>query len=122
MSATDDKQPVPDLNARPVQNRAAHFERLDDGGLRVLVPLQERVWSRWLRLIMPISKDRHVQLDDLGADIIDQCDGDQTLEQIVDRHMNRWQLSFFEARGMILTFMRRMLKERIIVLLAEDPM
>ena len=48
------------------------------------------------------------------------CDGAHTVEAMVDQFGERWKLSFFEARGMILTVLRKLMKDNLVVLVPPD--
>jgi hypothetical protein len=102
-----------DLQAIPVPNQAV----IRHGGGRFSVPLRQPAWVRWVRPVFPISKEKNVQLDKLGAEIYALCDGRRTVEEIIDLHKDRWRLSFFESRAMILQFLRQLLERNLIVLL-----
>ena len=109
------------LRSVPALNDAVTVERKDAGTVVLRVPLQERGWSRALRRLLPISHERKMELDALGAEVLLLCDGRHTVEQLVDLHMERWQLSFFEARAMILYLLKRLMKHEFVVLLAPEP-
>lgn len=83
---------------------------------RLSVPLRQPKWVRWVRPVFPISKEKQVELDKLGAEIFALCDGHRTVEEIIDRHKDRWHLSFFESRAMILQFLRDLMKRDLIVM------
>jgi len=101
-----------DLQSIPVPNQAV--TRMADG--RLSVPLRHPTWLRWVRPVLPISKEKKVELDKLGTEVLALCDGHRTIEQIIDLHKDRWHLSFFESRAMILQFLRQLLQRNLIVI------
>ena len=108
------------LRLKPVVNEAARVVPATGGGVRISVPLERRGWTRWVRPLLPLSETKNLELDDLGAQILAWCDGRTTLETILERHQTRWKLSFFEARGTLLAFLRPLLRHHVIVLLGEE--
>jgi len=108
------------LASRPILNRAVRVSRLDSGGAQLSVPLQDRTWANLLRHLLPLSEQKNMQLDPLGSEILARCDGEHTVEALIDWLQARWQLSFFEARGMVLHFLRSLMKDNVIVLVAPS--
>ena len=105
------------LTAVPHRNKAAKVESFEDGVL-VWIPLK-RPWFACAPLtwILPLSSHRRVQLDAMGAWVLEQCNGGVTIERLIDRVAEKYKLSFREARTAVLQFMK-MLHERGIVAIA----
>lgn len=108
------------LHSVPVRNEAVLRGPSPDGQVRLSVPLNQPAWSRSLRVLFPISKEKNVELDRLGGEIFRWCDGARTVEEIIDLHKDRWQLSFFESRAMILGFLRQLLRHDFIAMVAPS--
>ena len=106
------------LGSKPVANEAVRSEQGEDGRVRVTVPLKHRGWSSALSHILPLSAERNVELDVLGTQTLSQCDGEHTVEDLIDWFEQRWQLSFFEARGLILHFLEQLMKRGLIAVIA----
>ena len=106
------------LGSKPVANEAVRSEQGEDGRVRVTVPLKHRGWSRALSHILPLSTERNVELDVLGSQVLSQCDGEHTVEDLIDWFEQRWKLSFFEARGLILHFLEQLMKRGLIAVIA----
>ena len=110
------------LHSVPMVNAAAEIQELESGKKILTVPVAHKAWSRAARHVLPIRDRKRVELDALSAETIALLDGKHTVEEIIDLHQRRWQLSFFEARGMILDFLRPMVKRGIVILNApENP-
>ncbi len=108
MSAALDFQAV--LSAVPTQNSAVRVERRAHGTV-LMVPLRERRWTKLVRLVLPLRSERGYALDRLGEEVWSACDGERTLELIVEEFAAAHQLSFHEARLCVMQFIR-MLSER----------
>ena len=129
MSAGDDQRDAARLleiqmASRPVANKAVTVSRTEDGKLDLFVPTEKRGWRRQLRHILPLAEEKNIELDYLGAEFFSLCDGKCTVEEIVDDYMKRWNLSFFEARGLVLQFLRGLMRSGLVALatpaLGED--
>jgi hypothetical protein len=102
------------LKAVPHPNRAAKVEE-NPRGVLVTVPLQKRWWTRApLTWIFALSSNRRVQLDAMGAWVLAQCDGRRRVEDLIRQVMEKYKLSFQEARATVLEFLG-MLRERGII-------
>lgn len=108
------------LCLRPVINQAAVIVKLPQGGVRISVPMRPHPAIRWLRKIFPISREKNMELDDLGAEILDWCDGNATMDVLIERHRQRWKFSFFEARASLIRFFEPLLRYRVIALVGEE--
>jgi len=109
------------LRSVPMLNEAVRVEREAADKVLLTVSLEHHGWSRWLRRLLPLSMCRRLELDRLGAEVLSLCDGQHTVEEIIDRHRERWQLSFFEARGMVFSFLRRLMRHDFVVLVTPAP-
>jgi hypothetical protein len=117
-TATDPLSWLTQLRSIPVANQAIARVSADGGRLRLSLTLNQPGWAKSLRVLFPISKEKNVELDRLGAEIFAWCDGTRTVEQIIDCHKDRWHLSFFESRAMILQFLHHLVKHSFVVLVA----
>ncbi len=71
-------------------------------------------------LVFDTESDKKVELDALSAEMLSLFDGKRTVEIIIDLHKDKWHLSFFESRGMIVDFIRRMTERNIVVLIVPE--
>lgn len=110
------------LHSVPMVNAAVEIQELESGKKILTVPVAHKAWSRVARHVLPIRDRKRVELDALSAETLTLLDGKHTVEEIVELHKDRWQLSFFEARGMILDFLRSMVKRGIVILNAPEDL
>lgn len=119
MSVSPDNQVRWQLGLRPVQNQAVTVERIADRKSRLTLPLAHRGWSRVLQQVLPLRNAKVVEVDDLGTELLAWCDGQTTFETMIDRYQKRWNLSFFEARTLLIQFFRPLLRRNIIAVVAD---
>jgi len=87
------------LKARPVRNAAAEVSRGDGEGPQIKVRRRKPGF-----LVPPLSwiirprLTRRLALDRIGARVWDLCDGERTMEDVVDEFSCRYGLTFHEAR------------------------
>jgi hypothetical protein len=107
------------LSARPVLNRLVKTERDAAGNVILQVPRRDnalvRTVSRWFH-VPPYKK---VALDELGTFVIELCDGENTVRDIVDKLGGRFKLGRREAELSTTAFLRTLAGRSIIGLLIE---
>jgi len=102
------------LRSVPVVNRAITTAPLSEGRLKLTAPVQRKWWAAPATRLLRFSGVRALELDPVGADLFRLFDGERPLEEIIDHHMERWHLSFFEARGQVLEYLRRLVKRNLV--------
>jgi hypothetical protein len=108
------------LDAIPVRNDAARAEPAGRG-LVVRVPLQQRWFlSRPFSWVMPFRGDRGFNLDRLGAQVWNACDGARSIETICEDFAARHHLSFHEARLCVMTFLRELTRHRLVAVVVPE--
>jgi len=110
------------LLARPARNAAAQVEREASGEVALVVG---RKLPRWhvppLSWVVPMKPTRTLRLDPLGAQVWDMCDGERTVEAIVDAFAAEHGLSFHEARVAVTEYIGRLVRRgALAVALSED--
>lgn len=109
------------LSAVPMLNRAVRSQKLENGRIRLSIPLKKRWWAQALSTLLPLRRQRVMELDSVGSEIFSLCDGTHNVEKIIQLFADKWQLSFFEARASVFDFLRRLMLDQIIVLHLPEP-
>lgn len=103
------------LDARPVRNAAARAERNDEGRWEVRVPSKRPAY-----LVPPLTwmvrppKHRLFVLDDLGGWVWEQCDGERTVEAIVEAFSAVHRLTFHEGRVAVTGYLRDLIRRGVL--------
>ncbi len=100
--------------ARPVVNRLVRIEHADDGTVVLHVPRRETSIMRTLCRFFKVSPHRRIALDKLGTFVIERCDGEHTVHDIIETFANEFRLNEREADVSITSFLRT-LGQRYIV-------
>jgi len=104
------------LSAVPHKNTAAEVVPSGEGVL-VAVPTRRPGWLvppiSW---ILPWSGVRRVQLDAPGASVLELCDGQRNVEQIVETFAQNNKLGFRESQLAVTEFLRELLRRGIIAI------
>ena len=99
------------LEATPLRNAAATVEPDGAGGLRIAIPAAR---PRWLvpplSWILPVRRTRTVRLDRVGTRVWELCDGESTVESVVDAFAGAYNLTFHEARVAVTNYLRQLVR------------
>jgi hypothetical protein len=112
-AAADLLQTIPVLNSETLRTP------VENGAVRLTLPLKNARWISVLRFWLPLSRQRRVELDHHGVTTLSLLDGRRTLESMVELHQQRWKLSWFEAQGMVLDFLRPLVKGGFVALVTQ---
>ena len=89
-------------------------EALPDGRVRLSITIAYRWRFSLLRKLLALPEIKTIELDKLGQELLDLCDGRRSLEAVIDAHCARWKLSFFEGRNLIFGFLSNLMKRGFI--------
>lgn len=112
-AAADLLQTIPVLNSETLRTP------VENGAVRLTLPLKHTRWISVLRFWLPLSRQRRVELDRHGVATLSLLDGRRTLESMVELHQQRWKLSWFEAQGMVLDFLRPLVRDGFVALVTQ---
>jgi len=107
------------LSARPVLNRLVKVERGEDGNSILQIPRRDTATVRWVCRTFHLPPYKRVALDELGTFVIEHCDGEHTVRDIVDKFAKNFRLNRREAEVSMSTFLRDLARRAIIALVIE---
>lgn len=103
------------LEAIPVRNAAVTFERDEDGLYTIHIPLRNTWWVKGLSRIFPLpSEGKKISLDEMGSTVLDMCDGETTVKEMIAQTAARFKLTRKEAEISLMAFLRELGKKGII--------
>ncbi len=108
------------LKARPVRNAAAEcvVERHDM--MSVEVTLKYDGLMRVAASVMKLRQKKIYDLDGIGLAVFRQIDGKTTVDEILEKLKADEQLTFFEARGLVVKYLADLAGKGLIVLGVEE--
>ena len=109
------------LRAVPHRNQAADFAHQPDGRVIVSVPIpRPRYLVPPLSWLLPFSKRRRVELEPVGAAVLELCDGRRTVEAVVEAFAGEHKLSFREAQLPVTAFLRQLAQRGLVAIVGKD--
>lgn len=104
------------LRSRPIRNDGLATEPTEEGGLRITIERRREWWVRVLSVFLPIPKRRPVELDPLGREVWELCDGEHSLREMVKVFEKRHKLSRAEAEWSLRTYLRDLGKRGLVAI------
>lgn len=99
----------------PIRNPLLAWERTEEGGLLLQVPVEQRnLIIRWAIAAFRLPPVRHIQLDEVGAAVWELCDGEHTVESIVQQMCKRTRMSRREVEASVSMFLKMLADRRLV--------
>ena len=111
-----------DRQLRSVPAVSPHVTASPDNGGRLMLsaPRAASWWRSPVRGLFSISEQQTISLEPIGAEVFALIDGKRPMEGIINAHARRWHLSFQESRMMILEYVHRLMRKRLVYVIAPD--
>lgn len=101
------------LESIPIVSPIAEVDDIDEHRARITAPRKFKWWSRPLKRIFKLTDQRKVELDPVGTEVFRLFDGQRNLEEVVDIVKEKYNLSFFEGRALVLSFLQELMKRNL---------
>lgn len=109
------------LRAIPHRNEKMEVTRQRGGGLLASIPMKRpRYMVPPLSWVLPYSTHRRVELDALGAEVLDLCDGRRSVEGIIERFATGHKLTFRESQLAVTQFLRQLTRRGLAAIVGRD--
>ena len=105
-------------DARPIAVRTLGREALPRGGVRLTIELRPRGVQKWL-LRVPEGTTRRIELDAIGIEVFDMCDGKTAIRQITRRFAKQYKVDPQEAEIAVTTFIRQMMRKGLVSMVID---
>lgn len=102
------------LASRPMQNPALKSEPIEGGGRRLHVRRRGDWWVRVLATVFPVPRERVVELDAVGGEVWELCDGEHTLREMTRVFQERHKLTRAEAEWSLRTYLKDLGKRNLV--------
>jgi hypothetical protein len=96
------------MQSIPLRNTVIKWEMDDKNEVSLVIPQKDKLWVKITSRIFMIPDKRVVVLDEVGSFVWTLCDGKNSVEHIVKRLCNKYNLTRKEAEVSLLTYMRQL--------------
>lgn len=109
------------LRAIPYRNQIMEVTRQRGGGVLASIPMKRpRYMVPPLSWVLPYSTHRRVELDALGAEVLDLCDGKRSVEGIIERFASGHKLTFRESQLAVTQFLRQLTRRGLAAIVGHE--
>ena len=102
------------MQAVPVLNQLITVEYDADDNAVLNVPRKRTTMVKWMAKLFRLPPYKQIELDELGTYTIELCDGEHTVEDIVEAFAERFDLNQREAEVSMLSYLQTLAKRGII--------
>ena len=107
------------LQAVPLVPPSVEVVRLDNGLIQAQSPIaRPRAIIAPIKWFLPAVTYRRIELDELGTEVLDLCDGQATIEQIIETFAASHKFSFREAQISVTSFLQMLTQRGLVIILA----
>jgi len=103
------------LKLKAAINQNAEVEYVSEELTKITLPFRQDGWRKVVSKVFNFPEKKTFELDYFGTEIFKWCDGETTFETMIDRYMEKWKFSFFEARALLMKYFQPLIKNNIIV-------
>jgi hypothetical protein len=102
--------------AKPIATPTIERTARDSGGARIDIAMRPSGYQKWL-LRIPDDATRRIELDAVGVEVYDQCDGRTSVRQIARRFAKQHQVDQREAEAAVANFIQMMMRKGLVSIL-----
>jgi len=102
------------MRAWPVRNPALKTHVSDDGIVTIELPRRKDWMGGVLGALFQVPESKPVQLDEIGSFVYERCDGERTVNDLVDEMMAEYKLNRREVEVSLTKFLQMLAQRGII--------
>lgn len=108
------------MQSVPVLNQLITVEYDVDDNAVLNVPRKRTTMVKLMARFFSLPPYKQIELDELGTYTIELCDGEHTVEEIIEEFADRFDLSLREAEVSMLSYLQTLAKRGIIAFAVPD--
>jgi len=108
------------LELKPVRNPVLKWEKNEKGEIKLLIPLKEDSAKKGVsgkmfsKLLPPSPTEKKIQLDKLGSEVWELCDGNNTVKDIADTLHAKYKMMAVEAEISLDAYFRQLTQRGLV--------
>jgi hypothetical protein len=102
------------LRLYPLRNPAVRYETQPNGCVLLIVPVRPRWLMRLLTRLFKLPREHRIELDETGSTVWSLCDGQHSVEAIVQRLVRQYKLERREAEYALFAFLNTLTRRGFI--------
>ncbi len=93
------------LRLYPLRNPAVRYETQDNGCIMLIVPVRPRGLMKLFHRLFKLPHEHRIELDETGSTVWNLCDGQRSVEAIVQKLTRQYKLERREAEYALFAFL-----------------
>ncbi len=106
------------LRALPVRNRLLEWAEDEQQLVTLRVPKRQGRWFRLLERVVSVPEHRQVLLDEVGSDVWRLCDGETSIDAMIQALAKKYRLNRREVEVSLSLYLKQLAKRGYVGLLA----
>lgn len=93
------------LRLYPLRNPAVRYETRDNGCIVLIVPVRPRGLMKLFQRLFKLPREHRIELDETGSTVWNLCDGQHSVESMVQKLTRQYKLERREAEYALFAFL-----------------
>lgn len=102
------------LRSKPIRNPALEWERISEDEVRLKIPQRNDFMGKMLCKVFHAPSYREIQLDEIGSEVWELCDGINSFEAIVSAICKKHKITRRECEVSIGTYLKTLGDKRLV--------
>lgn len=108
------------MGAYPVRNPALQWRVNEEGNVLVILPRRGDIQGKALGWLFMVPESKPVELDEVGTDVWNHCDGDHTVAEIVALLAEKYKLNKREVEVSLTEYLRTLGKRGLVGFMVDQ--
>ena len=111
------------LTAYPIRNSAVEWQRgegKNEGLVLLKIPRRPGRFANLTAKMLRMPDSRGLELDEIGTDVWELCDGQHTIEQVTVAIVTKYKLNRRQAEASVTVYLKRLAERRLVALRTGD--
>ncbi len=108
------------LHSVPVKNTKVETAESGDGYRILILKLEYTGLIKVFARVFKARNEKKYRLEGLGLQLYDMLDGKKNIENLIDMMIEKYKLSFFEARALIIQYLHTLIKRGLVVIAVKE--
>ena len=106
------------FNARPIATEVLDRRARENGGALIVIPMRPTGYQKWLLRISE-GAQRTIELDAVGVEVFDMCDGRTSVRKIARTFAREHQVDQHEAEMAVASFVQMMMRKGLVSVMVD---
>lgn len=105
------------LRSKPVRNPYLKWEKYPSGEVVIYLKYRRTFFTKFASVFVKVPEYKKLALDKVGSLVWELCDGEHTVNEIIDVLVSRYKLKRREAEVALIAYLQQLIKRRLIGLI-----